>query len=90
MCLVLERKRPDKYLIGFVDNGIWNTIQRGIILSVGFWLFYLGLGIGTILLASVKIWYNFIALFFYNFISIIMWIIMNNKYIGYHLYFIYW
>jgi hypothetical protein len=55
MCLILERKRPDKYLIGFVENGIWDTIQRGIILSVGFWLFYLGLGIGTLLLASVKI-----------------------------------
>jgi len=46
MCLVLGRKRRDKLLIGFLDNGIKSTIERGFMLSIGFWLFYLGLGVG--------------------------------------------
>ena len=47
MCLVLERKRRDKLLIGFTNNGILHTIQRGFMLSVGLWMFYLGLGVGN-------------------------------------------
>lgn len=47
MCLVLERKRRDKLLIGFPDNGVRSTIVRGFMLAIGFWVFYLGLGIGN-------------------------------------------
>jgi hypothetical protein len=47
MCLVLEGKRKDKLLIGFTNNGIFQTILRGFMLAVGLWMFYLGLGIGN-------------------------------------------
>jgi hypothetical protein len=47
MCLVLERKRRDKLLIGFTNNGIVHTIVRGFMLTIGLWMFYLGLGIGN-------------------------------------------
>lgn len=47
MCLVLERKRRDKLLIGFSNNGIFHTIQRGFMLSVGMWMLYIGLGVGN-------------------------------------------
>lgn len=47
MCLVLERRRRDKLLIGFTDNGVWQTIVRGLVLAIGLWMFYLGLGIGN-------------------------------------------
>lgn len=47
MCLVLERKRPDKMLIGFTDNGIVHSIGRGFMLAIGLWMFYLGLGVGN-------------------------------------------
>lgn len=47
MCLVLERKRRDKLLIGFTNNGILHTAQRGLMLAVGLWMFYLGLGVAN-------------------------------------------
>ena len=47
MCLILERKRKDKLLIGYLDNGIGHMIFRGLMLVLGFWMFYLGLGIGN-------------------------------------------
>jgi hypothetical protein len=47
MCLILERKRNDKLLIGFTNNSILHTILRGVMLTIGLWMFYLGLGIGN-------------------------------------------
>lgn len=47
MCLILERRRKDKLLIGFKNNGIAQTIVRGFMLTIGLWMFYLGLGIGN-------------------------------------------
>ena len=47
MCLVHERKHRDKLLIGHTNNSIPYTILRGVMLTLGFWMFYLGLGIGN-------------------------------------------
>lgn len=49
MCLVLERKRKDKLCVGYVDNGIKQSLLRGTMLAVGLWMMYLGLGIGAYL-----------------------------------------
>lgn len=47
MCLILERRRKDKLLIGFKNNSIFQTIVRGFMLTIGLWMFYLGLGVGN-------------------------------------------
>lgn len=40
-------------MIGYVDNGIKETVMRGLILGVGLWSFYLGLGIGNLAIRGV-------------------------------------
>ena len=47
MCLIHERKRKDRLLIGHTKNNILYTILRAFMLTLGFWIFYLGLGVGN-------------------------------------------
>jgi hypothetical protein len=36
-------------LYGFTSNKWWRSVLRGFILSLGMWLFYIGLGVGVLL-----------------------------------------
>ena len=47
MCIVLERKRKDKLIVGFKETGVLAAVVRSVMLILGFWFFYLGLGIGN-------------------------------------------
>ena len=47
MSLVLLRKKRNKLLFGFTDNGKLQTLFRTLMLVIGLWMFYLGLGIGN-------------------------------------------
>ena len=47
MSLVLLRKKRNKLLFGFTDNGKLHTLFRTFMLVIGLYMFYLGLGIGN-------------------------------------------
>ena len=47
LSILLERRRRDKLLVGYVVNSIPVMFLRGFMLVLGFWMFYLGLGIGN-------------------------------------------
>jgi hypothetical protein len=49
MSLVLEKNSKHKLLFGFTSNKWWRSVLRGFILSLGMWLFYIGLGVGVLL-----------------------------------------
>jgi hypothetical protein len=46
MSMVLQKNYKNKILYGFTSNKWWRSILRGFMLSLGLWIFYLGLGIG--------------------------------------------
>ena len=47
MCLMLEKKNQNVMLIGYTKNRWYTVICRGIMLVLGLWFFYIGLGVGT-------------------------------------------
>lgn len=65
MCIILERKRKDRLLIGHTDNGILSTIYRAFVFAIGIWFFYLGLGIGNYLLGwwALHQWFSYFSYF---------------------------
>lgn len=49
MSLVLEKQAKHKILFGHTSNKWWRSILRGFLLSLGMWVFYIGLGVGVII-----------------------------------------
>ena len=49
MSLVLEKQAKHKILFGHTSNKWWRSVLRGFVLSLGMWVFYVGLGVGAII-----------------------------------------
>lgn len=47
MCIVLVRKRQNVMLIGYLNNRWYMAVFRGVILALGLWMFYIGLGVAA-------------------------------------------
>ena len=46
MCLVLEKRKENVMLIGYTKNKWYHVGSRGVMLVLGLWMFYIGLGVG--------------------------------------------
>lgn len=46
MCMILKRNKKNVLLYGYTNNRWYHTITRGLTLVLGFWFFYMGLGVG--------------------------------------------
>jgi len=56
MSLILLTNSKDRMFFGYTSSKWWKSVLRGVLLSLGMWLFYLGLGIGAYL--TTLIWLN--------------------------------
>ena len=48
MSLILEKGSKNKLFFGYTSNKWWRCILRGFMLSLGMWMFYIGLGVGLL------------------------------------------
>jgi hypothetical protein len=47
MCLALEKRKENVMLIGYTKNRWYHVISRGVMLVLGLWMFYIGLGVAA-------------------------------------------
>ena len=47
MSILLSKTKKNVMFFGFISNKWWRSVLRGFVLSLGMWVFYLGLGLGV-------------------------------------------
>lgn len=51
MIIILTKKKQTNVILGYTDIDFPATITRGLLMVIGFWLFYLGFNVGNYMIA---------------------------------------